>query len=224
MGRGQSRRIALAVIVVIGLTGVALGTSDDAVVTEPGSASKRVVQYCGPACELQAQDSAFALLIEVYRQFQTRQIQVDYERRLQAASKLGREGDSLVIGTTLNGTATLGTCVRTLAEKERDLRLEQLQTRVLNFATAYRCVRKDDEMAVGQPVTSKIDPSAASRELKTLRVLALDPASTGDYHAVVSKPAASLFLDSAPAQPWPDQVVNAFDDAPAAAAFTKPVH
>ena len=103
----------------------------DAASTAPRSAdssavSKRITNYCDPVCEIQAQDSAFALLIEAYRQFQSRQIQVDYESRLRAAAGLGAQADSLVIGTTLNSTRTLRAWVEALAEKERELRLEQL--------------------------------------------------------------------------------------------------
>ena len=174
--------------------------------------SKRITKYCDPVCEVQAQDSAFSLLIETYRQFQSRQIQLDYEARLRAAAGLGKDADSLIIGTTLNSTRTLRMWIEVLAEKERDLRLEQLQTRVVNFSTAYHCARKGDELAVEQPVPSKVDMPAAAQQLKTLRLLALGSPANADFQRVMSTPAADIFLDTAPAEPWQQEVVGPCDE------------
>jgi len=225
MGTRQSRKIALAISVVFGLTGMASGGPEGAVDnSDRGSMSEQDVPHCDSVCELQAQDSAFALLIEAYRQFQTRQIQLDYERQLKAVSNLSREGDSLVIATKLNSTGTLRACTQALAQKERDLRLEQLQTRVANFSTAYQSIRKDDEQAVGQPVANTVDPSSTSRELKTLRVLALGSASTAGYQTVVSRPATDLFLDAVPAPSCQAEAIVPYNTLPVIAVSARPTH
>ena len=202
--------VAIGFVVAGAVVAEAAATNVRSVDASP--VSNRITRYCDPVCELQAQDSAFSLLIEAYRQFQSRQIQIDYERRLRSAAELGNQPDSLVIGTTLHSTRTLRQRVEVLAEKERDLRLEQLQTRVVNFATAYQCARRGDESALEKPVANKADAGAASRELKTLRVLALGSPASADFPTVVSRPAASIFLDSAPAEPWQDEVVGPCED------------
>jgi hypothetical protein len=175
--------------------------------------SNRITNYCDSVCELQAQDSAFSLLIEAYREFQSRQIEIDYEARLRAAAGLGKDGDTPVIDTTLHSAHTMRAWTEALAAKERDLRLEQLQTRVVNFASAYQCARKGDEMALDEPVANKADARAAARELKTWRVLALGSLTSDGFQTVVSRPAASIFLDSAPAKPWQTEVVGPCEDA-----------
>jgi hypothetical protein len=188
------------------------------------SVSTRITQYCDPVCELRAQDSAFSLLIEAYRQFQARQIELDYEARLRAATGLGKEADSLVIDTTLNSTRTLRAWIEVLAEKERELRLEQLQTRVVNFTTAYHCSRKGDEQAIEQPVAIQVDPEAAARQLRTLRVLALGSPVRADFQTVKSTSAADVFLDSPPAEAWPQEIIGPCDDAPNSAPVAQPAH
>jgi hypothetical protein len=216
-----ARIVAVAIGFVVGgaVLVEAAATNSRRVDTSP--VSNRITKYCDPVCELQAQDSAFSLLIEAYRQFQSRQIQIDYERRLRSAAELGNQPDSLVIGTTLNGTRTLRAWVEVLAEKERHLRLEQLQTRVVNFATVYQCTRKGDETAIDQTVANTADAPTASRKLKTLRVLALGSPASADFQTVVSRPAASIFLDSAPAELWQDEVVGPCEDTPATGSTTE---
>jgi hypothetical protein len=220
------KQVARIVVVLIGFV-VGGAKIAEAAPANPRSAdgspvSNRITNYCDPVCELRAQDSAFSLLIEAYRQFQSREIQIDYERRLRSAAELGNQPDSLVIGTTLKSTRTLRAWVEVLAEKERDLRLEQLQTRVVNFATAYQCARKGDESVLEEPVANKVDAGAASRELKTLRVLALGSPASADFQTIVSRPAASLFLDSAPEEPWQDEVVGPCEDTATSAAAAEP--
>jgi hypothetical protein len=180
--------------------------------TKSPTVSTRLQTYCDPVCELQAQDSAFGFLIEAYRQFQAHEIEVNYQSRLKAAAQLGQEPDSLVIGTELNSVKTLRTWIEVLAEKERDLRLEQLQTRIANFKTAYHCTRKAEEISVGQPVASKLDPRLAARELTTLRLLDLGSPVNANFQTVTSRPANSIFLDSAPAEAWADQLVGPCED------------
>lgn len=208
----RSRKVALVVGLAVGLTGVALGASRGSENGNGGTVSNRITNYCDSVCELQAQDSAFSLLIEAYREFQSRQIEVDYEARLRAVAGLGKDGDTLVIDTTLHGARTMRAWTEALAAKERDLRLEQLQTRVVNFASAYQCARKGDERALDEPVANQVDARAAARELKTWRVLALGSLTSDGFRTVVSKPATSLFLDSAPAEPWQTEVVGPCED------------
>src|SRR6266446_2975753 len=126
-------KIVLGIVMTVCLPLSTPAVSADPSGPDNGPVSQRIQKYCDPVCELQAQDSAFSLLIEAYRQFQSRQIELDYESRLKAAAGLGAQADSLVIGTTLNSTRTLRAWVEMLAEKERELRLEQLQTRVVSF-------------------------------------------------------------------------------------------
>jgi hypothetical protein len=219
------KQVARAMVVAIGFVvggAVVAEAATNAQGVDASPVSNRITKYCDPVCELRAQDSAFSLLIEAYRQFQSRQIQIDYERRLRSAANLGNQPDSLVIGTTLNSTRTLRAWVEVLAEKERDLRLEQLQTRVVNFATAYQCVRKEDETALEEPVANKGDAPAAARELKTLRMLALGSPVSADFQTVVSRPAASIFLDSPPTEPWQDEVVGPCEDTATSASSTEP--
>jgi hypothetical protein len=196
------------IALLVGLAISVKAASTDPRSVDSSTVSKRITKYCDPVCELKAQDSAFSLLIEAYRQFQSRQIQIDYETRLRSAANLGKEADSLVISTTLNSTRTLRAWVEVLAEKERDLRLEQLQGRVVNFSTVYNCARRSDNAALDQPVANQTDPETASEQLKTLRVLALGSPTKADLRAVTSVPAATLFLDSPPVDVPADQLIQ----------------
>ena len=203
---------ALLIGIVGGVAGTVQAAPSNPRTVDSSPVSKRITKYCDPVCEVQAQDSAFSLMIEAYRQFQGRQIQLDYEARLRAAAGLGKDADSLIIGTTLNSTRTLRAWIEVLAEKARDLRLEQLQTRVVNFSTAYHCARKGDELAVEQSVPSKVDMPAAAHQLKTLRLLALGSPTKADFQRVTSTPAADIFLDAAPGVPWQQEVVGPCED------------
>jgi len=188
------------IVLIVGLAVTVEAASATPRSVDGSAVSQRITKYCDPVCELNAQDSAFSLLIEAYRQFQSRQIQIDYESRLRAAAGLGAQADSLVIGTTLNSTRTLRAWVEVLAEKERELRLEQLQARVVNFSSVYKCARKEDEAAIDQPVASKVNPETASEQLKTLRVLALGSPAKTDFQTVTSVPASTMFLDIPPVE------------------------
>ena len=211
----QSLKIALLIGFAVGLAARTQAASTSPRTVEPTAVAKRITNHCDPVCELRAQDSAFALLIEAYREFQSRQIELDYEARLRAAAGLGKDADSLVIDTTLNSTRTLRAWIEVLAEKERELRLQQLQTRVANFTTAYHCARKDDELAVEQPVAIKPGPEAAARQLRTLRPLALGSPIRANFRTLTSTPAADIFLDSAAAAVWQQQIIGPCDDVPA---------
>src|SRR6266404_2091602 len=97
---------ALLIGIVGGVAGTVQAAPSNPRTVDSSPVSKRITKYCDPVCEVQAQDSAFSLMIEAYRQFQGRQIQLDYEARLRAAAGLGKDADSLIIGTTLNSTRT----------------------------------------------------------------------------------------------------------------------
>jgi methylaspartate ammonia-lyase len=206
-----------AVALTLGLAITSVATLQAASTTTAGldisPVTSRITKYCDPVCEVQTQDSAFSLVIEAYRQFQSRQIQIDYESRLRAAAGLGKEADTLVIDTKLNSAQTMRAWIEVLAEKERQLRLQQLQTRVANFTTAYHCARKGDEEAIQETVANKVDVYGAAQQLKTLRVLTVGSPVNANFQEVASTPAADMFLDSAPVPVRPEDLVGPCDDA-----------
>jgi len=207
-------KIALGIALTVCLPVSTQAVSADSPAADNVSVSQRVQKYCDPVCELQAQDSAFSLVIEAYRQFQSRQIELDYESRLKAAAHLDQEPGSLVIGTTLTSMHTMRAWVEALAGKERDLRLEQLQTRVANFTTTYHCARKADETVLAQTVASKVDAKAAAQQLRSLRLLSLGSPTRANFQTVTSRPAADIFLDAAPADTWPEQLAGPCEETP----------
>jgi hypothetical protein len=216
--------MALVAGAVISLTAATKASSTNVRDADNTSVSHRITRYCDPVCELQAQDSAFSLLIEAYRQFQSRQIQIDYESRLRAGAALGKDADSLVIGTTLNSTRTLRMWIEALAEKERDLRLQQLQTRVVNLSAAYHCARKGDELAIEQTVASKVNTRAAAKQLTTLRMLALGSPAKADFQTVASTPAADIFLDTIAPEPWQEELAGPCEDSPRLSSLPGQTH
>lgn len=158
----------------------------------------RILKDCDPVCELQVQDAAFSMLMEAYRQFQSFQIEQDFQARLRAASGMSdADQGSLIIDTQSKSLQTMRAWVEELARKERELRLQQLSSRVTNFRTAYNCVRRLDESDIGHPVSSHVDMRAAASELKTFRIVALGP-TTAKLQTVQSSPAATIFLDAEP--------------------------
>jgi methylaspartate ammonia-lyase len=199
--------LAISTVAAVQAGSTTRGDLDSSTVTS------RITKYCDPVCEVQTQDSAFSLVIEAYRQFQSRQIQLDYETRLRAAAGLGRDADTLVIDTKLNSAQTMRAWIEVLAEKERQLRLQQLQTRVANFTTAYHCARKGDEEAIQETVANKVDVYAAAQQLKTLRMLTLGSSISANFQEVASTSAADIFLDSAPVPVRPEDLVGPCDDA-----------
>lgn len=162
------------------------------------SVHNRILKYCDPVCELQSQDKAFAMLIEAYRQFQSHQIQTDFEQRLRAVAGIGEERGSMIIQADLNGVRTFRMFVEELAKKERELRMQQLQTQVTNFSTAYGCVRRVDEEDVGEAVTKQVDTKMAAGKLTTFSIVALGSPATANYRLVKAAPVNSIFLDAPP--------------------------
>ena len=147
-------------------------------------------------CELQVRDTAFSMLMEAYRQFQSYQIEQDFQARLRSASAMN-EGDqgSLMIDTQSKSLQTMRAWVEELARKERELRMHQLSSRVTNFRTAYNCARRLDESEIGYAVSSRVDMRSAASQLKNLRIVALG-ATTAKLRTAESSSAAALFIDA----------------------------
>jgi hypothetical protein len=80
---------------------------------------------------MKTQDSAFALLIESYRLIQARNIEQDFQARLTAAANIENEVERAEIIT--------------LARKERQLRLEQLQAFSSGFGEMYESSRPSSQ-------------------------------------------------------------------------------
>jgi hypothetical protein len=156
----------------------------------------RALKNCDPICELRSQDTAFAMLIEAFREFQSHQIQTDFDQRLRAIAGIGEERGSLIIQTKLQGVQTFRFLVEELAKKERDLRMERLQTQVANFHTAYGCMRRVDEEEIGELVAKRVDTKAAAAKLRTFSIVALGSPATADYRVVKAVPASAVFLDA----------------------------
>jgi DNA polymerase II large subunit len=179
--------------------------------TRADHARGRVLKDCDPVCELKSQDKAFALLIEAYRQLQSHQIQSDYEQRMRSAAALGEQGGSLIIQTKLEGVQQLRFFVEALARKERELRMEQLQTQVTNFHTAYGCMRRVDEEDAGEPVAKQVDTKVAATKLNSFSIVALGSPATANYKVVKSVPSSTIFLDAPPVQVPLERLVEPCD-------------
>lgn len=153
-------------------------------VTEDLSNPQATPKFRNPATELRNQDSAFALLMESYRQIQTRLIQNDYEARLEAAKHL--EG--------LKARRQ----VMVLAKQERDLRLEKLNGQLTNMNSGYTHARYVDEREAGVTVPISVDTAAAARQLKNYVVITPDSVErVNDTHAP-TLPASHFMLSKLP--------------------------
>jgi hypothetical protein len=137
-----------------------------------------------PASELQKHDSAFAILMETYRQFQNHLIQVDYSNRLNAAASLPE------IETRKEVVA--------LATQERDLRLRRLAAQVAVFIAAYGHTRQYDEQAVGPPVRNRADMRTAAEKLRDFVIFAPATNSSPQPDLLEVFPASSVLLDKYP--------------------------
>lgn len=128
------------------------------------------------AGELKNQDMAFALLLEVYREYEGSRIQGQYEYRLAAVSSLRQKPtairylnvDGVVIEDRSPAMMALRALVQSLVEQERNLEVRGLETRVQNFDAVYRTVRRYDEMQLGQTVPCRIDGDVAADQLRGL--------------------------------------------------------
>jgi hypothetical protein len=158
-------------------------------------------KLCDPVCELRAQDGAFSLLVESYRQFQSYQIEADYQMRLRAAEGMGNERGSLVIESSSKGIQTLRQYIYALARIERDLRFERLETQCKNFHAAYSCVRKVDEDFLGENVPSAVDQRVAAQKLKDYCVVTPGALAQANIRKAGCLPASTVLLDAPPVAP-----------------------
>ena len=170
--------------------------------------ASRLRKYCDPVCELQSQDGAFSLLLETYRQFQSYQIETDYQNRLRAADGMNDKDGSLVIQTSSQGLQTMRSFVGVLAREARDLRMQKLQTEVVNFRSAYGCVRKMDEEETGGPVSSRVDLQAAGRKLRNFVILSSGPLARADLRSAKPISASTVLIDAVPVSPNQSEVVE----------------
>ena len=168
---------------------------------EPPRAGARVPKYCDPTCELQRQDQAFSLLVEIYRQHKAYLIQNQYEARLSAATAIGDKDDSLLIADDGEGVRALRGFVLRLAEEERELSLQQLQKQLEYLEVAYGCARRADEVDIGAQVPSQVNTAKAAAKLKDYVIVALRTPHDDRVHAIEPVPATSVLLDAAPVLP-----------------------
>jgi hypothetical protein len=155
-------------------------TQGDAAAARPVAAHKSV----DPVSELRNQDSAFALLMEAFRQIQGRIIQNDYEARVQAANALG-------------DLKTRRRVVE-LANQERDLRVRKLYHQIGNLNLTYDNTRHDDERVANVEVPMHIDTAHAAKTLMDYVFIA--PATDEKSGEIKTKtvPAGDYLLDKLP--------------------------
>ena len=165
-------------------------------------------KMCDPVCELHAQDGAFSLLIETYRQFQSYQIETDYQMRLQAARGLSEDRGSLVIESSSKGMQTLRQYIFSLAKQERDLRFEKLQTQCANFSSAYTCVRKTDENYIGEKVPNTASQCDAAQKLRDYCVINPGTLGKGEIRKAGCIPVSTVLLDAPTVAPDPDRLIE----------------
>ncbi|MCS7048854.1 MAG: hypothetical protein NZ483_06130 [Verrucomicrobiae bacterium] len=177
--------------------GLVVGIVSGTVAEEKVPASKRVLKYCDPVCELQAQDMAFSLLLEAYRQNKAYRIQSTYEARLNAASAMSEAHGSLLIQSDSEGLKTLRAWVMELAEQERQLAMEELQRDVERLKIAYGCARRADEQQLGLAVPSKVDLPTAAQRLASFNIVAGGKFSGSGLKLMRPSSAQSILLDAA---------------------------
>lgn len=136
----------------------------DVAVARPASDSRS----CDAVCQLRAQDWAFSLLVETYREFRSNQIENNYRRRLQVVAGFGQmPDDTTVIQAQLDFLRQLREILGELAQTERTRGLQLVHTQVANLNTVYDCARKHDEQALGFRVDKSVNlRRQAAQELK----------------------------------------------------------
>ena len=174
--------------------------------------TRKVLSYCDEVCEIQAQDQAFALLLESYRQYRSFRIQALYEERVSAASAVGTENGSMIIASDSEGLRALRGWVLHLAEKEREISLQQLQADVGNMSSGYKCVRRLDEERVGQKVASAMDMKRAATQLKDYVVIAEGVPNNGDFHLIHAVPSSAIMLDAASVIPGTETPIEGCEE------------
>lgn len=131
----------------------------------------------GRVAEIQSQDSAFSLLLEAYRQFQSYIIQRDYQAQLAAARQLP--------GIFARREAVA------LAKQERQLRVNRLGTQLVELSATYGYARQREERADCVDTPCAVNPADASEKLHDFVVIAPDP-RTSDGKAVQTIPVTTL--------------------------------
>lgn len=173
-----------------------------------GDIGLRIRRYCDPVCQLKVQDSAFALLLETYREFHSYQIENDYQGRLYAAVSLPAERGGLVLEDNSPVMRTLRDFVVGLAGQERSLRYARLQVQAVNLQTAYNCARRQDERATGQTVQYQASADAAREKLKEFVIVAPGSLTSGNLKVGKEVPAAAVLLPKQPVRLLPGQTVE----------------
>jgi hypothetical protein len=129
-------------------------------------------------------NSAFALLLETYRQFQNNLIQTDYSNQLVAAA-------SLTESKTRKEVIALAT-------QERDLRIRKLAAQLAMFSVAYGHFPQDDEPVASAAARNGLDAKAAAKKLRNFVVFAPATNSSPGAAAVQTLPASAVLLDEYP--------------------------
>lgn len=194
-----------------GMLALVTGVCAQAAEVRDGGLRGDLRRMCDPVCELRAQDGAFSLLVEAYREFQSFQIETDYQTRVRLATSMSEERGSLVIASSSRGAQTLRQFVIRLAKQERDLRFEKLQTEVVNFHSAYSCARKVDEDYVGQKIPSTVNERAAAATLKDYCLVTPGSLAQSKIQSAPCEPASNVLLDIPPVTPKRSEVVESCD-------------
>ncbi len=153
-------------------------------VTENTPNPQETPKFRNPAAELRNQDSAFALLMESYRQIQTRLIQNDYEARLQAAQHL----DDFKARRQ----------VISLAKQERELRLQKLTGQLTNMNSGYTHARYVDEREAGVTVPVSVDTRVAAKQLQNFVVITPESVERVSDTSAPTLPASHYMLSKLP--------------------------
>jgi hypothetical protein len=195
----------------LGLCGVFVVGAAVAAGVDGANIRREIRKICDPVCELRSQDAAMSLLLEAYRQFQSHQIESDFEGRLKAANAMSQERGSLVIASSSTGVQTLRAFVVMLAEKERDLRFEQLQTQVVNFRSAYGCARRIDEEQLDTTVPTAIDTRKAASKLRDFKIVSPGTLASASRRSPKTISASAVLLDAPEVEPAEDRVIESCD-------------
>jgi hypothetical protein len=175
--------------------------------------SLRATTSCDSVCQMRAQDMAFSLLVETYRQFKSCQIEQQFQRRMTGAENLTSRDSkgSMVLKDDTETMRKLQEFVRGLAHTERTLELEHLQTEVVNFENAYNCIRREDEKQLGIKVANVVNLREAAKQLKDYSIVSQGAPATTDFQPGDPLPADMVLFDIEPASPAPSQVIEGCD-------------
>jgi hypothetical protein len=134
--------------------------------------------------ELRNHDSAFSLLLETYRQFQNKLIQIDYSNRLSAAMCLADV-------TTRKQTVAL-------VRRERDLRIRRLTAQLVVFSVMYDHSRQFDKQKVDNPSGAGMDRKGAARELQNFVVITPAADAPQGAEPFQTLPSSAVLLNQCP--------------------------